>query len=137
MKKLAFVAAALLAVIPTLSTAETYYSCGGGYYSDVPLNMKAAQCALKTSRGSTVRDAAPVVAPARPLSLIEQQADLNNRIAEENRRREEESAKAAAEVKAENCKAAQMNKETVERTNARNKAELLPKYEADIAKYCN
>ena len=30
-----------------------------------------------------------------------------------------------------------MNKQTVERNNVRNKDELLPKYDADIAKYCS
>lgn len=137
MKKFVFAAAACLAIVPALSTAETYYSCGSGYYSDVPRNMKAAQCALKTSRGSTIKTATPESAPSKPMTLLEQQADLNSRIAAENKRREEENVKAAAEAKAENCKAAQMNKETVERTNARNKADLLPKYEADIAKFCN
>ena len=40
-------------------------------------------------------------------------------------------------AKKENCKAAQINKETVTKANAKNKDALIPKYDADIAKYCN
>lgn len=139
MKKLTLLATALCLAAPVLSGAasETYYSCGGGYYSDVPRDMQVGRCTAKTSSGLVIKAAEPAKAEPKVMSLAEQQAEINRQIAEQNKKQEEENAKAAATAKAENCKAAQMNKEMVEKTNARNKDQLLPKYEADIAKFCH
>ena len=71
------------------------------------------------------------------MSTADKQAALNKEIEEENRRKEEANKKQMEEAKKENCKAAQMNKETVTKANAKNKDALIPKYDADIAKYCN
>ncbi len=142
MKKSSIIAVALLLALPFTTNADTnssntYYECGQGVYSDVPARMQVGRCKVISAKtGSTIQQNDAQI-DAKPLSLAEQQAQLNNRIMEENKKNEEAAAKLAQETKAENCKVAQMNKDMVEKTNARNKADLLPKYEADIAKFCS
>lgn len=118
------------------STVFTWKTRRSTAYSDTPRNMQMGTVDTLNVRTGTI--SAPPTAEQPPAnSIADQQAQLNQKIAEENKRIEEANAKAAADTKAENCKAAQMNKQTVERNNVRNKDELLPKYEADIAKYCS
>ncbi len=132
------VAAALVApfAAPLFASADsssTYYKCGRGYYSDTPRGLKAALCSVKSVRtGGTIQTAST---PARPMTLAEQQAQLNQKVAAENKRIEEANKKREADTKAENCKMAQINLQTAQ--GARNKGDLLPKYQADVSKYCN
>lgn len=79
--------------------------------------------------------------PITPPSLAEQQAELNKQIAAQNKDIEAQNAKIAAEnakkeqeEKASRCDAARRNRQNAE--NARNKDELIPRYDADVAKYC-
>lgn len=130
----------LVAMVCTASAAasdmSSYYACGN-LYTDVPIHMQAKNCEVVSVQTGTVVQKADPSINEKPLSLAEQQAQINNQIAEQNKKIEEANLKAAADAKQENCKAAQMNRDMVEKTNARNKNDLLPKYEADIAKYCN
>lgn len=125
----------------TASAADTevfsWKSGGSTVYSDTPANMQMGRSSVVNIRTGTVTPPAPKEASTANLSLAEQQALLNQKIAEQNKQIEDSNAKLAAETKAENCKAARLNLETVEKTNARNKDELIPRYNADIAKYCN
>ena len=106
------------------STVFTWKTRRSTAYSDTPRNMQMGTVDTLNVRTGTI--SAPPTAEQPPANSIA-----------ENKRIEEANAKAAADTKAENCKAAQMNKQTVERNNVRNKDELLPKYDADIAKYCS
>lgn len=121
---------------PAAAPQTQVFQCGGSY-SDIPAGLKMGKCNVVNVRTGTVTPPAPAEKPATGGSIAERQAALNADIAAENKRREEQAAKVAAETKAENCKAAQMNREMVDKTNARNKADLIPKFDADIAKYCN
>lgn len=80
--------------------------------------------------------------PITPPSLAEQQAELNKQIAAQNKNIEEQNAKIQAEnaqreqeAKTSRCEAAKRNRQNAEQ--ARNKDELIPRYDADVAKYCN
>jgi len=88
-------------------------------------------------RTGTVIPPAPAATPMENMSPAEQQAIANQRIAEQNRKIEEENAKREQEAKTQNCNAARMNLDTVQKSNARNKDQLIPRYQADISKYCN
>lgn len=114
------------------------FACGKRSYSDIPAGLKMGRCNTVNVRTGTVTPPPPAATPAAAGgSLAERQAALNADIAAENKRREEEAARLAAETKAENCKAARMNREMVDRTNPRNKGELIPKFDEDVNKFCN
>lgn len=130
------VAAAHAADAPAINPQAQVFECGSRSYSDIPAGLKMGKCNVVNVRTGTVTPPTPAPKPETG-SIADRQAALNADIAAENKRREEEAAKMAAETKAENCKAAQMNREMVDKTNARNKADLIPKFDADIAKYCN
>lgn len=108
---------------------------GSNAYSDVPRNLQMGRSNVVNVRTGTV--APPPLAENKDgvTNLVEAQQKLNEQIAAENKRREEEAAKRAAEVKEENCKAARMNRANAE--HARNKAELIPKFDQAIQQYCN
>ena len=108
-----------------------------GAIADTPPGLKMGRASTINVRTRTVTPP-PVVKKDDPnMSTADKQAALNKEIEEENRRKEEANKKQMEEAKKENCKAAQMNKETVTKANAKNKDALIPKYDADIAKYCN
>ena len=110
---------------------------GATAFADTPPGLKMGQASTINVRTRTVAPP-PVVKKDDPnMSTADKQAALNKEIEEENRRKEEANKKQMEEAKKENCKAAQMNKETVTKANAKNKDALIPKYDADIAKYCN
>lgn len=123
---------------PASSGNAQVFACGKRSYSDIPAGLKMGRCDTVNVRTGTVTPPTPASGgPAASGSLAERQAALNADIAAENKRREEEAARLAAETKAENCKAARMNREMVDRTNPRNKADLIPKFDADVNKFCN
>ena len=110
---------------------------GAQAFADTPPGLIMGRASTINVRTRTVTPP-PVVKKEDPnMSIADKQAALNKEIEEENRRREEANKKQMEEAKKENCKAAQMNKETVTKANAKNKDALIPKYDADIAKYCN
>ena len=95
---------------------------GATAFADTPPGLKMGRASTINVRTRTVTPP-PVVKKDDPnMSTADKQAALN---------------KEMEEAKKENCKAAQMNKETVTKANAKNKDALIPKYDADIAKYCN
>lgn len=110
-------------------------SKGNTAYSDIPNNMQMGRSNVINVRTGTVMPPPIAVSKDTPITLIEAQQQLNEQIAAENKRREEEATKRAAEIKEENCKTAKMNRANAE--NARNKAELIPKFDAAINQYCN
>ena len=110
---------------------------GATAFADTPPGLIMGRASTINVRTRTVTPP-PVVKKEDPnMSIADKQAALNKEIEEENRRRDEANKKREEDVKKENCKSAQMNKETVTKTNAKNKDALIPKYDADIAKYCN
>lgn len=110
-------------------------------YSDTPRNLKLD----KTNSRVNVRTQTVITLAQKPItppSLAEQQAELNAKIAAQNKNIEAENArilaekqKAEQEAKAQNCQLARKNRQFAD--SARNKDDLIPRYEADIAKYCN
>ena len=110
---------------------------GHNVYSDTPNQMQMGRSNVSNIRTGTVIPPTPKATPMENMSPTEQQAIANQRIAEQNRKIEEENAKREQEAKTQNCNAARMNLDTVQKSNARNKDQLIPRYQADINKYCN
>lgn len=110
-------------------------------YSDTPYGLKLD----KHNSRMNIRSQSVIrleQKPITPPSLAEQQAELNKQIAAQNKDIEAQNAKIQAEnakkeqeAKSANCEASKRNRQFAE--NARNKDELIPRYDADIAKYCN
>lgn len=139
MKKI--IVLALFTTLSTMAIAEDIQvfnwktDRGTNAYSDTPHNMQMGRSSVLNIRTGTVTPPKTETKKAAPTNLVEAQAQLNEQIVAENKRREEEAARQAAETKAENCKTARMNRAFAE--NARNKAELIPKFDAAINQYCN
>ncbi|MDO4434074.1 MAG: DUF4124 domain-containing protein [Alysiella sp.] len=140
MKKMIFVAVLSAVSVASFAADVQVFNWktdkGSNAYSDTPNNMQMGRSNVINVRTGSVTPPEPAK-PAAPTNVVEAQAALNEQIIAENQRREEAAAKLAAETKADNCKTAQMNLDMVNKTNARNKADLIPKYNADIAKFCN
>lgn len=110
-------------------------------YSDTPNGLRLD----KNNNKMNVRSQSVIrleQKPITPPSLAEQQAELNKQIAAQNKDIEAQNAKIQAEnarkeqeAKAANCEASKRNRQFAEQ--ARNKDDLIPRYDADIAKYCN
>lgn len=109
-------------------------SKGSNAYSDTPHKMQMGRSNVVNVRTGTITPPAPAEKP-RPTNALEAQQMANEMIAEENRRQQEAAAEQARQIKADNCKTAQMNRANAE--NARNKNDLIPKFDAAIAQYCN
>lgn len=109
-------------------------SNGSNAYSDTPHNMLMGRSNVVNVRTGTVTPPAPAEKPV-PTNAVEAQQMANEMIAAENKRLQEAAAEQAKKIKEENCKTAQMNRANAE--NARNKDELIPKFDEAIAKYCN
>lgn len=111
-------------------------------YSDTPNGLKLD----RTNSRMNVRSQSVIhleQKPITPPSLAEQQAELNKQIAAQNKNIEEQNAKIAAEnakkqqeEKASRCEVAQRNRQNAEKAT-NNKDELIQRYDADVAKYCN
>ena len=127
MKKV--IAAGVLALLAgTAFAAETEVfnwrsRSGHNVYSDTPNQMQMGRSNVINIRTGTVIPPTPKATPMENMSPTEQ-------IEEENAKREQEA-------KTQNCNAARMNLDTVQKSNARNKDQLIPRYQADISKYCN
>lgn len=106
-------------------------------YSDTPNGLKIKGTNTLNVRTQTVsipRHGQPTL----PTSIADQQVMLSQQIAAQNRQVEMENAKIKAErdkIREENCRNAQSNRKLAE--NARNRDQLITKYEQDIAANCN
>lgn len=124
-----------------MENVYTWKNGASNVYSDTPRGLKLD----KNNNRVNVRTQTLIKLEQKPItppSLAEQQAELNAKIAAQNKKIEEQNAKALAdkqkaeqETKAQNCEASRRNRQLAE--SARNKDELIPRYDADIAKYCN
>lgn len=140
MKKLAAVLAVVSAVSYAAAATPVYsWKSGNGVtsYSDTPKNLRINQVNVMNVRTQTAHTAKQGM-PAVPESLADQQALLSQKIAAQNRQVEEQNARIAADMekaKQENCQTAQSNRKLAE--SARNRDQLVQKYDADIQRYCN
>ena len=130
----------------TLYAQEVYSwksKSGTNTYSDAPRNLKPTQANVINVRTQTVTPIAPVVAAAStatPDSLADEQADLNNRMAQQNKEIEERNKKIAEENRVQkeaDCKRAQLNLSLAESARVPNREELLKRYNEDITHFCN
>lgn len=133
------ICALALASVGIVHAANVYSwksSNGLTVYSDTPRNLK-----LKGTNSLNVRTQTATPRTGKlpvPTSLADEQAQLSQKIALQNRQIEEQNAKVAAEmrqIKEENCRNAQSNRKLAE--SARNRDQIIAKYDADIAKNCN
>ncbi|XXQ68050.1 hypothetical protein ACKLNO_10670 [Neisseriaceae bacterium B1] len=108
-------------------------SNGSNAYSDTPHNLQMGRSNVMNVRTGTVTAPPPAAKPL-PTNAVEAQQMANEMAAAENKRQQEAAAEQAKQIKEENCKTAQMNRANAE--NARNKDELIPKFDEAIAKYC-
>lgn len=141
MMKLTKLATMVLAL--SLSTqalsANVYVWREGGRnaYSDIPKNLRmdhANKMNLRTHnvRQSTeVRHKEPDSIAERRLALAQEAAERDKKVEDENKR----IAEANAKIKQENCEQARSNLKLAE--SARNREQLVPKYNNDIARFCN
>ncbi len=114
----------------------TWKSGGSTVYSDTPNKMRMGESSVVNVRTRTVTP--PETKPdLSKLSLAERQALLSQEIAEQNKAIEEANAKVVADAKAENCKLAQMNLRNMQESNAKNKDQLVPRYQEAVNKFCN
>ncbi len=136
------ISAAALAVIMSSSAfaAPTVYvwrDGRGNAYSDTPLNLRmdyANKMNLRTHNvcaATEVKHKMPESLAERQLELAKESAAASKKVEDENKR----IAEANAKIKQENCQQARSNLNLAQ--NARNRDQLVPKYNADIAKYCN
>ena len=124
-----------------MENVYTWKNGANNVYSDTPRGLKLD----KSNSRMNVRTQTVITLEQKPItppSLAEQQAELNAKIAAQNKNIEAENAKMLAEkqkaeqeAKAQNCELARKNRQFAE--SARNKDDLIPRYDADIAKYCN
>lgn len=124
-----------------MENVYTWKNGASNVYSDTPRGLKLD----KSNSRMNVRTQTVITLEQKPItppSLAEQQAELNAKIAAQNKNIEAENAKMLAEkqkaeqeAKAQNCELARKNRQFAE--SARNKDDLIPRYDADIAKYCN
>ena len=135
-----------LSVSASLSAKEVFNwkdNRGVNTYSDVPRNLQPAQSNLMNVNTQTVTQAAPPAAApgaqAASGSIAEQQLQLSQQIAAQNKATEEQNKKIEAanrQQQEDNCKAARLNRTIAEGARTDNRAALLARYDADIQKFC-
>ncbi|UOO81223.1 DUF4124 domain-containing protein [Uruburuella testudinis] len=133
-----------LAVSAPLSAAEVFTwknHSGTNTYSDVPRNLKPAQSGRVNVRTRSVTPAVPTQpAVAENQSLADQQKQLSEEIARQNKQVEAQNQKIEAENRRQqeaNCQTARINRQFAESARVNNRADLIARYDADIAKFCN
>ena len=126
---------------------------GNQVYSDTPRNLSTQNVSTMNVRSHTVTkiESKPasdtiqcgkigVEGGGKEKSLADQQADLNAKMAADNKLKEEANKKIEEEnkkVNAENCTRAQMNLKNVQTSNRVNDREKLAAgYQQDISRYC-
>ena len=135
-----------LSVSASLSAKEVFNwkdSRGVNTYSDVPRNLQPAQSNLMNVNTQTVTQAVPPAATpgaqAASGSIAEQQLQLSQQIAAQNKAIEANNTKiedANRQQKEDNCKAARLNRAAAEGARTENRAAFLARYDADIQKFC-
>ena len=126
---------------------------GNQVYSDTPRNLSTQNVSTMNVRSHTMTkiESKPasdtiqggkigVEGDGKEKSLADQQADLNAKMAADNKLKEEANKKIEEEnkkVNAENCTRAQMNLKNVQTSNRVNDREKLAAgYQQDISRYC-
>ena len=133
-----FTLASFLLIPPTEAAVFTWKDGGGNSYSDVPKQLHPDQSQIVNLRTRQTRPAAKPVKPAAEkisTDMKEQEKD----IAEKNRQIEEEKKKVAEferQNKEENCRISKMNLKSVGSSKAKNRDDLIRKYNNDVNKYC-
>lgn len=131
---------ALLAGLSATATAAApvfNWKEGNGVtkYSDTPRGLKLGKSNVMNVRTQTVVPQS-AARPAVPESLADRQAQLSQEIAMRNRQIEESNAKALEHnQKVEQCNNARSSRRLAE--NARNRDQLIQKYDEEIARFCN
>lgn len=140
MKKTLAAAVLMLAAAQSGFALEVYNwksANGVTVYSDAPKNLRIKNTKVMNVRTHTSHAQTNAMPPV-PESLADQQAMLSQKIAAQNRQIEQQNAKIAADMqkaKEENCRTAQSSRKLAE--GARNRDQLVQKYDADIERYCN
>lgn len=139
MNKTWIVMASILTLLAGSASAISVYNWKekGGItkYSDTPRGLKIGNANTMNVRTQTV---VPIstARPTEPTSLADKQAQLSQEIAMRNRQIEEENAKILQKnQQMEQCNNARSSRKLAE--GARNRETLIPKYDAEIAQYCN
>ncbi|WP_027009611.1 DUF4124 domain-containing protein [Conchiformibius kuhniae] len=138
MNKSPWAIAAVLALFAgTASAAAVYNWKEGGTtkYSDTPRGLKIGKSNVMNVRTQTVIPQS-AARPTMPESLADRQAQLSQEIAMRNRQVEEQNAKALEHnQKIEQCNNARSSRRLAE--GARNREQLIQKYDEEIARHCN
>ena len=104
-------------------------------YSDTPRGLKLGKSNVMNVRTQTVVPQS-AARPAVPESLADRQAQLSQEIAMRNRQIEEYNAKALEHnQKLEQCNNARSSRRLAE--SARNRDQLIQKYDEEISRFCN
>lgn len=132
--------AALALLMTSSALADNVYvwrGSRGNVYSDIPNNLRMDYANKMNIRTHNVRQATEVKHKT-PDSIAERQLELAKESAAASKKVEDENkriAEANAKIKQENCAQARSNLNLAQ--NARNRDQLVPKYNSDIQKYCN
>lgn len=132
-------------LLPAQFSAAQVYTwknkSGSTSYSDVPQNLKTSNAGTVNIRTRTVTPPpAPKAAEGDGGSLAEQQKQLNDALAQENKKIEEQNKKIEEQnrqQKEDNCKTARLNRQFAETARVANRDEFVKRYDADIARFCN
>ena len=141
---------AKLSLVGMLLAAGTVYAAdvynwksnkGTSSYSDAPPNLKYSQQTQRVNvRTRTSAPSAPAVkAASGETSLVDEQAKVNQQINEKNKEIEKKNKEIEEKNKqheADNCKTAKLNRSFAESARTANRADLISRYDNDIAKYC-
>ncbi|CFC50688.1 Uncharacterised protein [Neisseria meningitidis] len=131
--------ASFLPVPPAGAAVFTWKDGGGNSYSDVPKQLHPDQSQILNLR---TRQTNPAVKPAQADAgkRTDGAAQENNPDTAEKNRQLEEEKKRIAETerqnKEENCRISKMNLKAVGNSNAKNKDDLIRKYNNAVNKYC-
>ncbi|HEZ2935616.1 TPA: DUF4124 domain-containing protein [Neisseria meningitidis] len=129
--------ASFLPVPPAGAAVFTWKDGGGNSYSDVPKQLHPDQSQILNLR---TRQTKPAVKPKPTVDQNAGSAKENEKdIAEKNRQLEEEKKRIAEterQNKEENCRISKMNLKAVGNSNAKNKDDLIRKYNNAVNKYC-
>ncbi|EMT1151409.1 TPA: DUF4124 domain-containing protein [Neisseria gonorrhoeae] len=132
-----FTLASFLPVPPAGTAVFTWKDGGGNSYSDVPKQLHPDQSQILNLRTLQTK---PAVKPKPAVDTNADSANENEKdIAEKNGQLEEEKKKIAEterQNKEENCRISKMNLKAVGNSNAKNKDDLIRKYNNAVNKYC-
>ena len=145
MNKTALLLALILGISAGEGAKEVFNWKDGGVntYSDVPRNLQPARSNLMNVNTQTVTAAVtPAAVPSAQAasgSIAEQQLQLSQQIAMQNKATEEKNKQIDAQNRKQqedNCKAARLNRTIAESARTDSRDALLARYDADIQKFC-